>query len=567
MTYIKKAALFFIAWLIVTFGVPAYYKPLGILAASIGWAIPFVLISEESSWKKRFLIGSLFFFSFQLVQLYWFTSHPYSYIWGVYLLASFLTALQFGILSLIITKKNLTRFPNFLAIAALWTLLEWTRDFWLSGFSFNPLGLSLSCTTSSLQVASYCGILGMSFWVMLTNTLVAASWLLWTHATHELSKTSYKILITLLAIIAIILPYGVGTFLLKKRIQEQAEYDIKHTPLVTLIVHSAMLPDELQKRLNKSQNPIEDAFDSWKRLIGAVAPYKGEKFDLVILPEISVPYANSIPLFNQYDVQKLFWDTLRESNIENENPSYQESSSYGNGNFSSAAIAQALANCLHAPIIVGLEGVDYAQNSNKASYYNSAFFFRPQAFDLSIAPSRYDKQILVPMGEYIPFNWAKSIASEYGITDSFTPGNGPVIFELGAHKIAPSVCYEEIFSNLMRQNSLKGATLFVNVTDDYWYPNSSLAIQHFEHARPRTVENGVPLIRSCNFGVSGALDSLGRNISIAKESENPSALMVKVSTYHYPTFYAVNGNVPLLVLCMVILVIFCFQIPSRNKFM
>ena len=108
----------------------------------------------------------------------------------------------------------------------------------------------------------------------------------------------------------------------------------------------------------------------------------------------------------------------------------------------------------------------------------------------------------------------------------------------------------------MRQNSVQGATLLVNLTDDYWFPYSMLAIQHFEHARPRTIENGVPLIRSCNFGISGAIDSLGRTIS-AKEATNetPSAFITKVSTYHYPTIYAAFGDFPLLLFSTAILLI------------
>jgi apolipoprotein N-acyltransferase len=99
----------------------------------------------------------------------------------------------------------------------------------------------------------------------------------------------------------------------------------------------------------------------------------------------------------------------------------------------------------------------------------------------------------------------------------------------------------------MRENRLAGANMLVNITSDVWYPNSRLGKQHFDHARLRTVEMGIPLLRSCNYGVTAGVDSLGSiidscggNTDVREGSAD--ALLVKVSTYHYRTLYAFWGD-------------------------
>ncbi|MCE5293472.1 MAG: hypothetical protein LLF94_02510, partial [Chlamydiales bacterium] len=138
-------------------------------------------------------------------------------------------------------------------------------------------------------------------------------------------------------------------------------------------------------------------------------------------------------------------------------------------------------------------------------------------------------------------------------------------FKSGIHRIGASVCYEETVGSLMRQNSQAGATLLVNLTDDYWFPYSMLAIQHYEHARPRTVENGVPLIRSCNFGISGVIDSLGRPVCIKEGTEEPTSFVVSFSSYHYWTLYGLLGDIPVLATsCIIILIGLCCFLRSRK---
>jgi apolipoprotein N-acyltransferase len=110
-----------------------------------------------------------------------------------------------------------------------------------------------------------------------------------------------------------------------------------------------------------------------------------------------------------------------------------------------------------------------------------------------------------------------------------------------------SVCYEETYGHIMRENRQLGAQLLVNLTNDGWYPQSKLSQQHFYHAIPRTVENGIALVRACNTGISAAVDSLGRVVARlaaddGPEELQPEVLRVSVPTYHYFTLYSFWGD-------------------------
>ena len=127
----------------------------------------------------------------------------------------------------------------------------------------------------------------------------------------------------------------------------------------------------------------------------------------------------------------------------------------------------------------------------------------------------YDKVHLVPFGEYLPF---RSLFDRLGLRQfvnvpgGFEAGSGrrPLIVP-GLPAVAPLICYEAIFPG-EAVSCLPGAErpgLFVNVTDDGWYGMAG-PYQHFAQARLRTIEEGLPLIRAANTGISAIVDPYGR---------------------------------------------------------
>lgn len=542
-SFIKRFCIVALSYCIVTFGQPAYSSICSVLASSVGFALLFSQLIDLPL-KPRLQLAFGFFFAVQAVGLFWFTYHPFSAVIGAYLLLCFLMAVQFAVLSLFITREMIRSRFGALLIAGLWTLIEWTRLGWCSGFYFDLTGIAMTANLATLQAASLFGVLGLSFWVIMTNVFVLRAFI---------APLKRHIVIALLCIA---LPYIYGLFHLLLHEEKRAAYDTEHPPLQTLIVHSKKVPEEFKKLRSVVQTPQSRAIACWQELIAAIAPYRGKMLDLILMPEGIVPYGSTSLLFTREEIETLF---RKELGIPLPFPTDAE--------LCSEDVAQAVATAFASPLIIGLEGIQYPPGSRQARFFNSAFFFTRNPLT---PPQRYDKQILVPMGEYIPLDFAKQIAARYGVYDSFTPGRSAKVFQTGDMVIGPSVCYEETFGGLMRQNSLLGANMLVNLTDDYWFPYSKLAIQHYTHARPRTVENGTPLLRSCNFGISGAIDSLGRPIILAEGTDHTSGFLATVSSYHYKTLYSRYGDVPILIIslgiCLIALCGYLIRVKKNSIF-
>ena len=128
------------------------------------------------------------------------------------------------------------------------------------------------------------------------------------------------------------------------------------------------------------------------------------------------------------------------------------------------------------------------------------------------APSQaiYDKWHLVPFGEYIPDWLPLPIMVLPG--DGFAAGPGPRTLHVpGLPPVGALICYEAIFPGQIVDRSDRPAWL-VNVTNDAWFGNSSGPRQHLAAARMRAVEEGLPLMRAANTGISAAFDARGHEL-------------------------------------------------------
>jgi apolipoprotein N-acyltransferase len=480
-----------------------------------------------------------------MVQLSWAISHPFAYIYAVLFLLVWFMGAQFGLIALGIVPKSLQKWSSLAALAALWTLLEWSRLFLFSGLSLNPAGIALTGSLYSLQMASLGGVFFLSFWVMLTNLAVLRVWLL-----------GFRLIDSILIGFLVLFPYLFGFF----HYHHHEHLLEKNKATFSVLLIQPGLPIEEDMDFQSAEEARRFVLHEWKVILGTAVKQLEEKVDLIVLPEYVVPYGTFHPVFSIKSIEKLFTDLFGPyaktafPPLKEPLAAYIETSKGPKWLVSNAFISQALANVFRADVVIGFEDSVYLdRDEQQRASYSSAFHFKP-GFQ---PPVRYEKQVLLPMGEYIPFEWCKNLAAKYGIAGSFTPGTEAKIFN-GIVPFGASICYEETFGDLMRGSRLKGAELLVNLTNDGWYPHSRLPQQHFDHARLRTVENGIPLVRACNTGLTGACDSLGRIIGLLDPDDSEGlhtsdSIRLDIPTYHYATLYTHVGDAFILLFCGFIL--------------
>ncbi len=154
----------------------------------------------------------------------------------------------------------------------------------------------------------------------------------------------------------------------------------------------------------------------------------------------------------------------------------------------------------------------------------------------------YDKFHLVPFGEYVPLRGILSFAKITPGGRDFSPGPGPRTLDLaGLPPVSPLICYEVIFAGRVVAAGRRPGWL-LNITNDGWYGLTAGPYQHFAAARMRAVEEGLPMVRVANTGISGVVDAYGRvtaRLGLGRrgvlDAELPKALAE-------PTIYGRLGN-------------------------
>jgi apolipoprotein N-acyltransferase len=144
-------------------------------------------------------------------------------------------------------------------------------------------------------------------------------------------------------------------------------------------------------------------------------------------------------------------------------------------------------------------------------FYNSFYIFAHGGQLIGT----YDKFHLVPFGEYVPgFLRKLGLSNIVNIPGSFGFGTGPVTFSVpDAPPVGPLICYEILFPGAVTAQNRP--QWIVNVTDDSWFgpPSSSGPYQHLLIARVRAIEEGLPVARDANTGISAVIDPMGRIVA------------------------------------------------------
>jgi apolipoprotein N-acyltransferase len=162
----------------------------------------------------------------------------------------------------------------------------------------------------------------------------------------------------------------------------------------------------------------------------------------------------------------------------------------------------------------------------------------------------YDKSHLVPFGEYVPLRNVLPLRKITSGSVDFTAGSGPRTVMLpNLPAVAPLVCYEAIFPGAIVEPGKRPGWI-LNITNDAWYGVTSGPFQHFAIARVRAVEEGLPLLRDANNGITGAIDPYGRVLS-RLDLDAIGVLDTPLPAALAPTLYSRIGDLGFLVLLLI----------------
>ncbi len=357
-------------------------------------------------------------------------------------------------------------------------LAEWARGLVFTGFPWNDLGMALGSNLVLAQIASLIGLHGLTF---LTIAIFAAPATLWRVGEGRLNLAPAG-----LAALALVLIAACGAFRLAAP-------------------PSASLPG-VKLRLIQPNIGQDDASFSPENRDAILARY------LDMSERATAPDRSGVR-----DVTHLIWPESAFPFILSHDPrALSDIAAFLSGG---------------ATLITGAARLE--DDGGKRRYFNSIEIVGRNG----LSGEHYDKQHLVPFGEYVPFEGVleKAHVTQFvDIPGGFEPGKGRRVLRIpGLPDAMPLVCYEAIFP-IEIGDAFSGAERprwLLNLTDDAWFGQTPGPYQHFAQARLRAIELGAPLVRDANSGISAVLDGFGREIVAAPlaadgvlDAELPEAL-------------------------------------------
>lgn len=459
----KRIALAFLAGALASFALPPYdfFAVAFVSFPVLVWLIDGAVDNAGAGPIRRLLpaamIGWWFGFGYFVFGLWWIGNallvDAANFAWAIPLAILGLPAVLAIFYAFAVALARLLwsdGLGRILALACGFGIAEWLRSFILTGFPWNAIGYAAMPVPVLMQSSVIVGLLAMNVLAVIVFAMPALL-----GGRRDL-KTGL-----VLAIILIGAHVGFGIFRLSTAHVEAKGPQIR-------IVQPSIAQD-----LKWDADARRSIFDKYLALTAEMPKDGKPKPQIIVWPETAVPYI----LTKTPDALKAIADTLSDG--------------------------QAL--------LAGAIRMEEPGGSEPPLYYNAIYAIDSNGEITGAA----DKVHLVPFGEYVPLEGllrgfgisevielpggftAASTRQSLAVTDSFTA--------------LPLICYEAIFPGEMNYQGAP-ADAIVNVTNDAWYGDTPGPYQHFRQAQLRAVEQGMPLVRAANNGLSGFVDPYGRII-------------------------------------------------------
>ena len=381
-----------------------------------------------------------------------------------------------------------------LALAASLTLSEWLRGQALTGFPWNAFGYALSEPLVLAQTASLIGLWGLTF---LTVAIFASPAVL-----IDGVSRGRKPWLAPVAALTVLLAMGIFGAVRLSQQPSNLQASIKLRIMQPNLQQDTKFNYAAKAEVMKKYLTLSDRA-SGPQSIGM------RDINILIWPESAFPFF-----------------LTREAD----------------------AMAQISALLPKGTVLVtgSVRAPDVPQGARITRAYNAIYVIDHDGNVLSV----YDKLHLVPFGEFLPFqDWMEKLGFEQltKIQGGFIPGTRRRNMDIpSAPRMLPLICYEAIFPGDVVDRSDRPGWI-VNLTNDGWFGISTGPYQHLQQARLRAIEQGLPLVRAANTGISAVIDPLGRivaRLGLGIEGVLDSSLPAAIA----PTFYARAGDVPVIIM-------------------
>ena len=499
--------------------------------AGFAWIAPGLMLAAAigAAGKQSFRLGYVAGFAFWLASLYWLLLIPVAWfpILGWVALAAYNALFQAawvwlcwkGFPSSVIREpqhatrntqhtsqslltsaaamhetSRLSRLRWTLLCAALWVALEMIRSRFLSGFPWSLLGVSQFQMTPLLQISSFTGVYGVSFLVVWTSVSLFCAGVMLLRPKASRSTLAAEVMLPFLAV-AIVFATGY--------------HRITHVPETTRSIRLTSIQPSIPQTMIWDSSANDQRF---AELLTLTEVALSNRSDALLWPETALPELNdaSFTVLTNLAAQHQVWFLFGADDV------------------------------LLRP---------GATNDTDVIFFNGAWMLSPRG----LIADNYHKRRLVIFGEYIPLaDWLPFIKWFTPITGSFSAGTNAAQFPLRDLGVtaAPLICFEDVFPHGAREHVTDETDLLVNLTNDGWFGESAEQWQHAANAVFRAIENGVPLVRSCNNGLTCWVDPQGRLRDIFRD-ERGTIYGKGFTTFtiplgaapHQATFYNRHGDV------------------------
>jgi apolipoprotein N-acyltransferase len=387
-----------------------------------------------------------------------------------------------------------------LALGATLTVMEWLRGHLVTGFPWNAFGYALTTPLPLAQAASLVGIWGLTFIAIVVSASPAT-------LTDDRSETRRTWLPLALSLVVLAALFGFGA----RR--------LGHTPTRLVDgVHLRIMQPNLQQDVRFNYAARQEVMNRYVALSNRASDPQSpglRGITHLIWPESPFPFF----LTREADALAQITTLLPQGTV----------------------------------LITGAMRVAEPVNTADPQVYNSIYVLDHTGSILAL----YDKLHLVPFGEYLPFEQFLERLGLQALTKQrggFLPGDRRRLIAVpDAPVVLPLICYEIIFpGDVVPPGERPG--WIVNVTNDGWFGISTGPYQHFQQARVRAIEEGLPLARAANTGISAVVDPLGRIINalpLGREGVIDSPLPRRIGA----PLYARVGDVPAAMLVAIALIV------------